>query len=68
LAGVPGTSTWTNLIHEFTVSSTQLVDLICEYRGYESQPFIACFDANSLTLTRLDHGLRPPADVRRGKR
>lgn len=68
LAGVPGTSTWTNLIHEFTVSSTQLVDLICEYRGYEPQPFIACFDANSLSLTRLDYGLRPPADVRRGKR
>ena len=68
LAGVPGTETWTNLTHEFTVSSTRLVDLICEYRGYEGKTFVACFDANSLTLTRLDRVPHPPSDVRRGKR
>jgi len=49
--------TGTNLVHEFTVSSTRHVELICEYRGNSGK---ALFDGGSITLTRLD-GISKPS-------
>jgi hypothetical protein len=54
--------TWTNLVHEFTVTETRHIDLICEYRGNSGR---ASFDADTLTLTRLDANARPKAASRR---
>ena len=57
---------WTNLTHEFTVSATRYVDLICEYQGNKGK---ALFDPESLTLTRLANvssPARPTPVERRG--
>jgi hypothetical protein len=51
--------TRTNLVHEFTVSTTRYVELICEYRGNSG---MAVFDGQSIALLRLN-GTAPPAVV-----
>ncbi len=49
----------TNLVHEFTVSATRYVELICEYRGNSGK---ALFDGESLRITRLEADSNSPAD------